>query len=197
LLFEKLSRALGFSFIDNNCLFNSLDNGGSFEDFLDDSLFLDFVDDGFFNFLVSLVAVGLVYNRYVHFVNVSDMLFVDDRLDVVMDVLLNDHWLMVLMDHLLMVFVDDVLLMFYEHVLVVFVDDVLVDLLEDGLGDVGLDLDSEIMLLHGLSFVDFFALGLVLVLHHDGLFGDYFHDGCALVLVGSEIALGGSLNMCT
>jgi len=187
LLFEDLGGALGFSLVDDDSLLNGLNDGGGFVDFLDDGLFEHFVEDSLLLFLVGLVAVGFMYNRYVNFLNMGDVLFVNNGLDVVVDVLLDDDWLMVLMNHLLMVLMDDVLLMFNEHVLVVFVDHVLVDLLQDGLGHVGLDLHSEIVLLNSLSFVDFFGLSLVLVFNDDGLLGDHFNDGSTLVLFGSTV----------
>jgi len=65
--------------------------------------------DGFLFFLVGLMAMGLVNNWYVYFINESNMLLVDNWLDVFMDVLFNDNWLMMLMNHLLMMLMDDVL----------------------------------------------------------------------------------------
>jgi hypothetical protein len=65
--------------------------------------------DGFLLFLVGLMAVGLMNNWYVYFINESDMLLVDNWLNVFMDVLFNDNWLMMLMNHLLMVLMDNIL----------------------------------------------------------------------------------------
>jgi hypothetical protein len=65
--------------------------------------------DGFLLFLVSLMAVGLMNDWYVYFINESNMLLVDNWLNVFMDVLFNDNWLMMLMNHLLMVLMDNIL----------------------------------------------------------------------------------------
>lgn len=149
------SSSLEFTLVDDDGLLNSFVDSWLFMDLLDNSLFGDLVDDNILLFLVDLMGVGFMYNGDVSLLYLSNVLFVDDWLDVFMNVLFNDNWLMMFMDYILMMLMDDVLLMFYEDIFVVFVDDVLMDLLDNWLGNVGLHFSSQFMLLYSLAFVNF------------------------------------------
>jgi len=66
-------------------------------DFLNNGLLFDIFFDGFLFLFVSHVSVLLVHNRNMFLFNEGLVLFMDDRLMMLVDVLLNNHWLMMLM----------------------------------------------------------------------------------------------------
>ena len=81
------------------------------------------------------------------------MLLVNNWLMVFVDVLFNDHWLMMFMDDFLMMFVENIFLVFHNDIFVMFVDYVLMILLNDGLCNFYSNISGEVVSLDGLSFV--------------------------------------------
>jgi hypothetical protein len=152
------------------------------------------VHNDFLLFLVDLVGLSFMNNRDMNFLHMGGMLLVDDGLDVFVDMLLNDDWLMMFMNHLLMVLMYDILSVLNKNVHVVLMHNVLMDFLQNGLRDVSLDFDSEVMLFDGLALVDIFVGGFFLMLYHYSFLENLFYDRGALVLLRTNIGLGSGLS---
>ncbi len=103
----------------------------------------------------------------------------DDWLVMFVDVLLYDHWLMMLMDNVLMVLVDYILVVLNDNIFVMFMDNILVDLLNDGSIDMGLNLSGELMLLNNLAFIGLLEYCLLLMGDHNWLFVDLLYYNVA------------------
>lgn len=92
------------------------------------------------------------------------------------DVLLDDHWLVMLMDDFLMVFMEDVFSVLHNNILVMLVNNILMDLLDDGLLNVSSDVGSKFVPLDGLAFVGLLVLSLLLVSDHHWGFVDFLDN---------------------
>ena len=125
------TEALG-TFLVYNSLSNDFSDNWVNKDFLNNGLFEDFVNDVFFLLEVGVHGVLFSDNGEMFLLNQSGVLFVDDRLMVLVDVFLVDDWLVVLMDDVLVMLVNNVFLVFNENILVVLVDDILMDFFHDG-----------------------------------------------------------------
>jgi hypothetical protein len=182
----EVGEVLGISLDDS--LFDSLGHDGLGKGLSNDGFLKNFGHN-----CISVLSLGgigtlLVHNRDVVLLDQGRVLFVDNWLMMLMDVLLNDHWLMVLMDDLLMVLVEDVLSVFHDNVLVMLMNNVLMDLLHDGGLNGGPNISSEFVPLDSLALVGLLVLSLLLVSDHYGLLVDLlYHYGstsCKLFSVG-------------
>ena len=84
---------------------------------LDNSLLGDVVHSDLLLLSVDLVGVSLMYDWHVSLSHFGNMLFMDDWLMMLVNVLLDHDWLMVLVDHSLMMLMHIVLLVFNEDIL--------------------------------------------------------------------------------
>ena len=111
------------------------------------------------------------------FLDNGGVLFVNDGLMVLVDVLLVHDGLVVLVNNVLVVLVDNVSLVLNEDILVVLMDDVLMDFFNNGGEGVGLG-DVDLISPQNFSpFVDGLHDSSLVVLNNDGLFIDLFDDG--------------------
>ncbi len=107
----------------------------------------------------------------------------DDWLMVLMDVLLNDHWLMMFMNNVLMMLMDNISLMFNIYILVVLVDHILMNFLNNSCIGVGSVLVSEVVSVHSLAFIGALVDSLLLVRNHNWFFVDLLNVSVSVALV--------------
>jgi hypothetical protein len=122
-------------------------------------------------------------------------MFMDDWLMFFVDVLLNNHWLMMLMNHILMMFVDNIFLVFNIYILVMLMNYILMDFFDNWLSDVSLYFSVKFMLLYIHTFISFLELGFFLMLHHDWFLVDFLHHGLTLELRRPTVGLRSSLDV--
>lgn len=144
---------------------------------MENRLFVDLMNDFLLVLDVSRLLMRFTNDGNVLLLDQSGVLFVDNRLMVLVDVFLVNNGLVVLMDNVLMVLVHDILLVFNENVLVVLVDDILMDFFHDRGKGVGLSHSSLVDVQHLSTFVEGLHNSLLVMGHNDGLFVDLLNLG--------------------
>jgi len=158
------------TFLDDNGFVNNFSDDWLAVGCLNDSLFDSLVNLSSFHFFVDLVGVGLVDNRNVLFFNHGGVFLMDHWLVVLVDMLFNDHWLMMFMNNILMMLMNYIFVMFHNDILVVLVDHILVNFFHDGSIDVSLDVSGKFVLLNYFTFIGLLVHCLFFVSDHDGFF---------------------------
>lgn len=149
-------------------------NDGLGEGLSDDGLFKDLVNDFLSVLNVSSLEMSLLDDGNMSFFNESGVLLVNNRLMVLMDVLLINDGLVVLVDNVLVMLMNNIFLVFHKNVLVMLMDNVLMNLLHNRGHGVGLSHGSLISVHNLSSFVERLHDSSFVVLNNDGLFVDLF-----------------------
>ena len=104
----------------------------------------------------------------------------DDRLMVLMNMFLNNDWLVMLMHNFLMMFMHDVLLVLNQYILVMLMDNILMNFLDNGLSNVGSHICSKFVSFDCLSFICLLKDRLLLMSNNNGLLVDLLYDNLTL-----------------
>lgn len=104
------------------------------------------------------------------------MLFVNNWLMVFVDVLFDDHWLMMFMNDFLMMFVENIFSVFNDNVLVMFVDHILMNFLNNRLSNFYSHIGGKVVSLDGLTFICLLVYGLLLMGDDHGFLVNLLND---------------------
>jgi len=119
-------------------------------------------------------------NRNMLLLDQGLVLFVDDGLMVLVNVLFHNDWLMMFMDNFLMMLMEDVLLVLNEYVFVMLVDEILMDFLDDRLGNFDSHISGEFVSFDCLTFVGLLEDGLLLMADDNWLLVDLLYNDITL-----------------